>query len=232
MDRRLFIMAAGSTFVADQAVAQSSRTLTISEISVSGPLNTTTQREGQSRGVMSFRVRSPSTSSRGRVTSVEAFWNPNLASGPHQCPILIGRYALELGFADGQGRRWTYPTGAGTAALFASRSNGLFTPVKTQSTFLPKAGSVMSVAGYGTLTAGHVGILSASIANPTSDRVELPLFDQNWPSTSWKKVIFERPAVNRRQPNAARNWTARLEVTPAGSRTTYKPVVSWTEPTG
>jgi hypothetical protein len=145
-----------------------------------------------------------------------------------QCVELVKRYAAILGFKDFAGKVATgdngskLPTlgdGKDTAKGFAGKSNGGFTYVTNSAASLPKAGAVISIAGWTANPAGHVGIvIGYSAPSQTSTTVTFKIFEQNMPLDNWKEITFKKSngKWSGYMPNKGSNYA----------------VVGWANPTG
>jgi surface antigen len=142
----------------------------------------------------------------------------------YQCPELIVRYSAALGFGGG-----ALGNGHQVARNFASRSGGQFTFQRNgQSSEPPYEGAVISISGTDTLGRsfpppdgqyGHVGIVQNARFDGNNGTVVL--FDQNWPSASWKTISFERR-------NGA--WFGTMTNNPRNGAGQLVDVVGWANP--
>ena len=170
-----------------------------------------------------FKVNSD-TNSRSLI----AYGNGAGSTGSRQCVELIKRYAALLGFKDFANKVASGDNGAKLPALgdgkdaakgFATKSNNGFAYVTNGGTGLPKAGAVISVAGWTTNPYGHVGIVIGYTApNSTATTVSFKIFEQNMPLDSWKEITFKKSGGkwSGYMPNSGKNHAVVGWANPAG----------------
>lgn len=137
-----------------------------------------------------------SDSIRGQITLKTSGGKtlPLEAKTTGECSALIARYAGLLGYSQNSiGNGWE------AASKFAARSGNQFSYVKNGSAERPYDGGVISISGkdvngkpfpnYSDF-AGHVGVVQKAVFRPGETTGTVTLFDQNWPSETWKTVDF------------------------------------------
>lgn len=205
---------------AGESAAQTTKpkNYSISVSSVSGPSNDGKGSGSTVKGTMTFTVNGSTT---------KRYLNSYGKAGPtsRECPELIKRYAYligipvgTLGKGDNGNSLSSVGNGNQAAQKFASLPSSGFTYVANGSTALPKAGAVISIAGWTGNTPGHVGI-AMPYAKPSSSAttVTISIFEQNMPISSWKTVTFTK--------SKSGTWTGQMR-----NGKNYPQTVGWANP--
>lgn len=226
MHRRSFVAIALAGAASTKAAFALGRTIGITEVSVNPRQpRAGSNGFGREKGVMSFRVIARPPLAGNQYKGIES-WGNGDGSGIYQCVEIIRRYAQKLEFVgyEQSVQFKNLPSlgnGDQCARNFARKSEGAFRYVGGSSAALPKIGSVVSVAGWAAVPEGHVGIVQMA-PQVSGDTATVTLFDQNFPSATWKTLTFSR---------ANGVWAGNLRNTSSNGTATNAAVVGWADPT-